>query len=165
MQAPLRRRKLKRKERTRSDLGFFFLYSLADFVVEFLTGFLELTHAATETAGEFRELLGAEEEQDGDKDKKPFLSAGQADCEDLCRVHLSGSLGGGSGVVKGKFRRIRMDRALRACPIVSFRVIAGRLRLQKPQRLSPRDAVRQFSRAMPVISTRPSLWANSRTGA
>ena len=107
MQAPLRRRKLKRGERTCLDLGVLFLYSLADFVVEFLTGFLKLTHAATETAGEFRKLLGAEEEEDGDKDKKPFLSAGQADCEDLCRVHLSGSLGGCLRVVKGKFRLIR----------------------------------------------------------
>lgn len=143
MQAPLGKRKRKRRARTWLDLGILFLYGLADFVVEFLPGFFEFTHAAAEAAGEFGKLLGAEEEEDGDEDEKPFLSARHAECEDVCRVHLILSLGVCLGVVKGKFRRIRSGS----------RGGFWGVGFQNNQRLPLPEAVRQFSRMMPVIST------------
>ena len=107
MQAPLRKLDRQRSARTELDLRVFFLHRLADLVIEFLAGFLELTHAAAETAGEFREFFGSEDQQHKKEDQNPFLSARHADCEDVGRVHLRGSLGVRLRVVKGKFRRIR----------------------------------------------------------
>ena len=81
-----------------------FLHRLGDFVFEFLTGFLEFTHAAAQTAGKFRKFLGTEEQENGEEDQEPFLSTWHSEGEKWQRIHLSGSLGRGSGIVKGKFR-------------------------------------------------------------
>ncbi len=110
MQAPLRNPGRERRARTELDFRVFFLHRLADLVIKFLAGFFELTHAAAEAAGEFRKFFGSEDQQDKQEDQNPFLSARHADCEDVGRVHLRGSLGVRLRVVKGKFRRIRSGR-------------------------------------------------------
>ena len=111
MQAPSKIENRGRKMRTGFlDLGIGlgldggFLHRLGDFVLEFLTGFLELTHAAAQTAGESREFLGSKEQKDSKEDQEPFLSARHSEGEDAGRIHLSGSLGRGLGIVKGNFR-------------------------------------------------------------
>jgi hypothetical protein len=63
-----------RMGRAASDL-LFLVDRLVDFVIEFLAGFFEFTHAAAETAGEFRQLLGAEEQEHDDEDDHHLLAA------------------------------------------------------------------------------------------
>jgi hypothetical protein len=112
-QAPLKMEIAERGMRTEfSDLGIGlrldggFLHRLGDFVFEFLTGLLEFAHAAAQTAGKFREFLGSEEQKNGKEDQEPFLSTWHSKGEKRQRVHLSGSLGRGLGIVKGKFRSV-----------------------------------------------------------
>lgn len=104
MQAPRKSRSAGRGTRTMSDLGVFFFHRFTDFVFEFLAGFFEFPHAATEAAGEFRELLGSKKQKNRQEDQHQFLRAESHDCEESGRIHLSVSLGCGLGVVKGNFR-------------------------------------------------------------
>src|SRR5262245_58559165 len=107
MQAPLKWQSMERRAGTPSNLGVLLVDRLGDLVLEFLAGFAKLTHAAAEAASEFRELLGAEEQQHGEENQKDLLRAKAEGDECGKRVHLIGSLGRGLGVVKGKFRRVR----------------------------------------------------------
>lgn len=86
MQTPLKSKIMEREMRTVSlhlrialRLDRRLLHRFGDFVLEFLTGLLELTHAATETAGKFRELLGSKKKKNRKEDQEPFLSAGHAE--------------------------------------------------------------------------------------
>ena len=95
--------RLKRRKRTRSDLGVLFVRGFVDLVLEFLTGFLEFPHALAETAGEFRQLFRSEEEKDRQKDQYEFLVAKTKDGEGVVKcVHLISSVGLMGGLVKGE---------------------------------------------------------------
>ena len=108
MQTPLKTEKMERTLRTAFlNLGIGLrllngglLHRLGNFVLEFLTGFLELTHAATETTGKFREFLSTKKKEDCEEDQEPFLSARHTEGENMWSAHLSRSLGGVLGNVK-----------------------------------------------------------------
>src|SRR5687767_7000148 len=119
---------MERRPRTPSNLGVLFVHRLGDLVLEFLTRFSEFTHALAKPAGKFRELLGAEQQENRKKDQKDFLRTEAHSDEGGKSVHLSGSLGRGLEDVKGKFRREeRYGRE--GSPLSMWNGMAARLQL------------------------------------
>ena len=59
---------------------------IADLVLEVLAGALELAHALADAPGQFRKLLGPEEQQDNDENDDPLGTTGHAD-ESQIREH------------------------------------------------------------------------------